>query len=83
MNSVLSGVLIAFYAIIALFFARFWVSARERLFAMFALAFTVLAIQRLALVITRSFVEDQTAFYVLRLIAFVIIIIAIIDKNRR
>jgi steroid 5-alpha reductase family enzyme len=82
-NNLLSGVLIAFYAVIALSFLRFWITTRERLFAMFALAFTVLAAQRLALSLTNATMEDQTAFYLLRLAAFVIIVVAIVDKNRR
>lgn len=83
MNDLLSGVLIAFYATIALFFLRFWFAARERLFGLFALAFFVLATQRLALALTNATMEDQTVFYLLRLAAFVIIVIAIVDKNRR
>ncbi|HEX2123837.1 MAG TPA: DUF5985 family protein [Thermoanaerobaculia bacterium] len=83
MNDLLSGALIAFYAAIALFFLRFWIAARERLFALFALAFTVLAGQRLALSLTNATMEDQTVFYLLRLAAFVIIVVAIVDKNRR
>ncbi len=83
MNDLLSGALIAFYASIALFFLRFWIAARERLFVLFALAFTVLAAQRLALSLTNATMEDQTVFYLLRLAAFVIIVAAIVDKNRR
>jgi hypothetical protein len=83
MNALLSGGLIAMYAAIALFFLRFWVNARERLFALFALAFFVLAAQRLALSLTNASMEDQTLFYLLRLAAFVIIVVAIVDKNRR
>ncbi len=83
MNELLSGALIAFYATIALFFVRFWISARERLFGLFALAFVVLAAHRLALALTNATMEDQTVFYLLRLAAFVIIVVAIIDKNRR
>ncbi len=83
MNDLLSGILIALYAAIALFFVRFWISARERLFALFALAFAVLAVQRLALSLTNATMEDQTVFYLLRLAAFVIIVVAIVDKNRR
>jgi steroid 5-alpha reductase family enzyme len=69
--------------VIALFFLRFWVESRDRLFAMFALAFSVLSVQRLALSLTIGTMENQTAFYLLRLAAFVIIVVAIIDKNRR
>ena len=83
MNGLISGALIACYLTIALFFLRFWLASRDRLFGLFALAFSVLAVQRLALSITRGSMENQTSFYVLRLVAFIIIIIAIIDKNRR
>lgn len=83
MNALVAGVLIALYGVIALFFLRFWVTSRERLFALFALAFSVLAVQRLALALTNAMMEDQTVFYLLRLAAFVIIIVAIVDKNRR
>jgi Family of unknown function (DUF5985) len=83
MNALIGGALIALYAAIALFFLRFWVAARERLFGLFALAFLILAVQRLALSLTSSTLEDQTVFYLLRLLAFVTIIVAIVDKNRR
>ena len=83
MSNIVSGALMACYVMIGLFFLRFWVSSRDRLFALFALAFGVLAAQRLALAATRFSVEDQTVFYLLRLVAFIIIIIAIVDKNRR
>lgn len=83
MNALVSGILFAFYLTISVFFLRFWVTARERLFAMFALAFGVLALQRIALSLTSATMEDQTVFYLLRLAAFVIIIVAIVDKNRR
>ena len=34
-------------------------------------------------VMTRETMEDQTIFYLLRLAAFLVIIVAIVDKNRR
>ena len=83
MIDVLSGILIACDAVAGLFFLRFWLTSRDRLFAMFAAAFWILGIQRLLLAATRTMVEDQAIFYSLRLLAFVIIIVAIIDKNRR
>jgi hypothetical protein len=82
-NDLVSGILIAFYAVIALFFLRFWYAARERLFGLFALAFVVLAAQRLALSLTNAAMEELTVFYLVRLAAFVIIVVAIVDKNRR
>lgn len=83
MIDMLSGILVALDAVAGLFFLRFWVTSRDRLFAMFAGAFWILGIQRLLLALTREVVEDQAVFYLLRLLAFVIIIVAIVDKNRR
>ena len=83
MMDLISGVLVAGDAVAGLFFLRFWLASRDRLFAMFAAAFWILGIQRLLLAVTRTIFEDQALFYTLRLAAFVIIIAAIIDKNRR
>jgi hypothetical protein len=83
MIDALSGVLLALDWVAGLFFLRFWAASRDRLFAMFAAAFWILGVQRLLLTLTRSIVEDQAMFYTLRLLAFVIIIVAIVDKNRR
>ena len=83
MIDLLSGMLVAGDAVVALFFLRYWRTSKDSLFAMFASAFAILAAQRLLLAVTRTIVEDQAIFYVLRLLAFVIIIVAIVDKNRR
>jgi len=76
------------YLVAALFFLKFWRNRRDRLFAWFAAAFTILACQRLALGVlnpqnANHFEEDHPGFYVIRLCAFVLILIAIMDKNRR
>ena len=83
MTGILSGMLVAGYLVAALFFTRFWHQSRDRLFAMFAAAFALLAIQRLALSMSHAPIEAQTMLYVLRLLAFGLIAYAIIDKNRR
>ncbi|HEX6097734.1 MAG TPA: DUF5985 family protein [Thermoanaerobaculia bacterium] len=83
MIDLLSGILVALDAVAGLFFLRFWRASRDRLFALFGTAFFILGIQRLLLALTRSAFEDQAIFYTLRLLAFVIIIVAIVDKNRR
>jgi hypothetical protein len=83
MINLISGALFAGYSVAALFFLRFWVTSRDRLFAMFAAAFGILAVQRIALALTRTVVEDQSTLYLLRLLAFIIILVAIVDKNRR
>lgn len=83
MTDLLSGILIAEYAAIALFFAKFWSKSRDRLFLMFSCAFVFLAVQRFAIAMTQENLEQQVPLYLLRLAAFVVIIVAIVDKNRR
>ena len=81
--ALIAGALAAGYAVAGLFFAKFWSRTRDRLFAMFALAFGLLAVQRIAIILTDSWIEDTTWLYVLRLVAFLLILVAIIDKNRQ
>ncbi|HJQ39087.1 MAG TPA: DUF5985 family protein [Thermoanaerobaculia bacterium] len=83
MIGLVSGMLVAGYLVAALFFARFWAQSRDRLFLLFTAAFSVLAIQRLALAVSSAPMEDRTLLYLLRFLAFAIILVAIIDKNRR
>ena len=65
-----------------LFFLRFWRETRDRFFALFAVAFWVLAADWVALVIWNPPDETKHYFYGLRLVAFLLIIVAIVDKNR-
>lgn len=83
MSGMISGWLLAGYLITTLYFLRFWMQQRERLFGLFALAFGILAVQRIALALSSADMEDQTLYYVMRLLAFSVIAYAIIDKNRR
>lgn len=78
----LGGMLAMGYLVAALFFLRYWRRTRERLFASFAIALVILAVQRALLAADLAIVEDRTWYYGLRLLAFVIILLAIIDKNR-
>ena len=75
----LSGFLTFGYAVAALFFLRFWRESRERLFAYFAAAFLLLASQRVLV----SFVAPSDVFFVVRLAAFIVILFAVYDRNRR
>jgi len=77
-----SGAITMGYAVAGLFFLRFWRETHDRLFLIFAGAFWVLGLQRLALVFTRDMIEDHTGLYLVRLLAFLLILGAIVDKNR-
>ena len=82
-SAVVSGMLVMGYAVITIYFLRFWRDTRDRLFLLFALAFVLLALQRLGLTFLDIHTANATWLYVLRLSAFLLIIVAIIDKNRR
>jgi hypothetical protein len=66
-----------------MFFFRFWHDTIDRLFLFFALAFWLLAASWLALAIFDPTDETRPYVYAIRLTAFVLIIVATIDKNRR
>ena len=78
----LSGVLTLGYAVVALYFLKFWRRSHDQLFLWFATAFMVLTFQRLVLGLTRQWSENTIWLYGLRLIAFLLIIVAIVQKNR-
>ena len=81
-TQVVSGAITMGYVVVGLFFLRFWRETRDRLFLIFAVAFWILGGQRLALVLTPHMVETGTGVYLVRLFAFLLILAAIIDKNR-
>jgi len=81
-HNFLLGVLVTAGAVCGLFFLRFWRRAHDRLFGMFAAAFFLLSLNWLLLA-ARPWDESQVPYlYLVRLLAFVIILVGIIDKNR-
>jgi hypothetical protein len=66
-----------------LFFFRFWRETGDRLFLMFSAAFLLLGLTRLGLALSHEPSEGETYLYWVRLIAFLLILVAIADKNRR
>jgi hypothetical protein len=75
------GALVMACFVAGLFFLRFWRKTRDRLFAIFAIAFWLLGANWLALAFTEQD-EVTTIYYAVRLLAFVLILFAIFDKNR-
>jgi hypothetical protein len=80
-NQFLLGSIVMASFVAGLFFLRFWRKTRDRLFAIFAVALWLLCLNWLLLGFIRQD-EVRTALYLLRLAAFVLIIYAIVDKNR-
>jgi peptidoglycan/LPS O-acetylase OafA/YrhL len=81
MTAFVAGALMAGYLVVALFFLRFRRESGDRLFTAFAAAFLLLAVQRFALFYYTE--EAGVWLYTLRLIAFLLILYAIIDKNAK
>ena len=69
-------------AAIALFFVRFWRETGDRFFVLFAVAFGVFSLNRIALAALDDDSEARTVVYLARALAFGLILVAIIDKNR-
>ena len=82
MRQLLSGFVVSSAFVSALFFLRFFRIARERLFVLFAAAFAVMAVNNLALGLTSPDSEARVALYVVRLVSFLLILAAIVDRNR-
>lgn len=67
----------------AMYFYSFWHRTRDPLFAAFALSFALLAFERIMLLYINAEDELRTYVYFVRLVAFILIILAIVRKNRR
>lgn len=83
MRHFLWGALAMTSVIASIFFMRYFRLTRDRLFVYFSIAFLAMALNWIGLAIADPSLETRHHVYVLRLFAFVLILIGIIDKNRR
>lgn len=81
-NMMLMGGIAMGCFVAGLFFLRYWRSSRDRFFLFFMLSFWIEAVNRVAMVLTSSWNEDAPLHYLVRLLSFALIVIAIWDKNR-
>lgn len=77
----LNGALAAGYLVLGVFFLKFWRRTRDSLFITFAWAFWLMAANAVAVSVWSYSDLDVGWTYVLRLFAFVLIILAIVRKN--
>lgn len=82
LNPLLAGAAIVSLMVIAMFLLRFWRRTRDRLFLFFAGAFLILMLERVIRALMTVETEWAPYVYLVRLAAFTLIIIAIVDKNR-
>jgi hypothetical protein len=83
MNPIMGGALAMATWLASLFFFRSWRVTQDRLFLFFCLAFTTLALNWLGLALLPSLSETHGEVFLLRLLAFTLIIVGVVDKNRR
>ncbi|MGH8741408.1 MAG: DUF5985 family protein [Burkholderiales bacterium] len=77
----LAGAVTVGYLVATGFFLRYWRKTAERLFLIFSIAFALLALNQALAHVLRVVSEPNSFVYGLRALAFVLILIAIIDKN--
>ena len=82
MNHMLLGAIAMASFIAGLFFLRFWKSTRDRFFLFFAISFWIQAVNRVVQGLVDPAPENVPTLYLMRLVAFGLILFAIIDKNR-
>ena len=76
-----AGIISMGYVIGGFFFLRFWTRTRDSLFAVFAAAFWLMALNQALPVLLGIPREEQSGIYLLRLGAFILIIAAVLRKN--
>lgn len=79
----LGGAVAMGFAVAALLFLKFWRRTREVLFLAFSAAFLLLGIMQALLTLSEIPTEERSWLYLLRLIAFLLILGALWWQNRR
>lgn len=78
-----AGLITMGYFVASAFFFRFWVRSSDNLFLAFSVAFLLMAISAALTVLLSLPYEERSWLYLLRLAAFVLVIVAILGKNVR
>jgi hypothetical protein len=84
LNLILIGAIVLSCALTSLCFLRSWKATRDRFFLFFSLSFFLQGAGTLVMGLARHSYggEAHPLIYLIRLLAFVLILIAIMDKNR-
>ena len=79
----LSGAVMMASLVVALFFWRYWLKSRDRLFIFFSVAFVIFGLERIVITLAGEPNSERTAaLYLIRFLGFLLILAAIVDKNR-
>ena len=77
----MAGAITIGYLVATAFFLRFWRKTADRLFLAFGAAFALLAVNQVISTFLEAGDERAVYAYLLRVLGFVLILWAIIDKN--
>jgi hypothetical protein len=83
MNDMLVGAIAMGSVVAGLYFLRFWKCTSDRFFLYFALSFFLQAGNRILLGVSSLQDEDTPLYYLIRLLAYGLILYAVIRKNRQ
>ena len=78
----LLGALVMSDVVLALFFLHYWRATKDRFFIFFTWSFLLGGASRLVLAVHLGNDEFEPLVYLIRFLSYVIILVAIIDKNR-
>ncbi|HEX4780714.1 MAG TPA: DUF5985 family protein [Usitatibacter sp.] len=81
-NAMLVGAIAVASLAVSAFFFHYWRSTRDRFFLFFALSFLLEGVNRIVLYHYAGPDEDGPLYFVVRLVAYGLILAAIVDKNR-
>jgi hypothetical protein len=82
LTTFLAGAIVAGFALAGLFFLKSWKRTHDELFLAFTGAFWLLGLGQALLTFSNIPLEERTPLYLLRLAAFILILVAIWRKNR-
>ena len=83
MAAFLLGVIVTASLAAGAFFLKFWRQTHDTLFLAFAAAFIIEGLNRIGFLFVAKPNEGSPAIYLVRLIAFLLILAAIVRKNRQ
>jgi hypothetical protein len=81
LNFILVGAIAMASITAGVFFLRFWQMTKDRFFLFFAAAFLIEGINRLLPGLMNDASDDSIIYYVVRLLSYGLILLAIVDKN--
>ena len=81
MYDFLTGIVTAGFLVAAIFFFRFWRTTRDSFFAILGIAFVLFAANQAGVALLEVWREEQSWIYLLRLVGFALLLVAIALKN--